>query len=315
MKKIFFYISLAIAAIAGLPSCNGDYAQPPMILPEGGLGEGTAESPKTALQVLNGSNSGETAWVTGYIVGWVDTANSNAFDEQTATFTVPATVNSNLIMAMNPDERNYEKCIVLQLPNTDVRTALNLVNHPDNLGKLITVKGTLEKYFGTQGVKNISAYNWGNQGIPEEPVVLDKFVRVDRITSGKEYAFVANNLAACNIIGNYGYLQTAEVKGEGDEIELNAAECAFCLIADDDGYYIRQMDNRYFYMQGTYNNFNVGSSTGSNGLFTIEFQEDGTAIITNQFNSKFIQYDPQHNSYGAYSDFRGVLPYIYEKAE
>ncbi len=315
MRKIFFYISLAIAAIAGLSSCNGDYAQPPMILPEGGLGEGTAESPKTALQVLNGSNSGETAWVTGYIVGWVNTANSNAFDEQTATFTVPATVNSNLIMAMNPDETNYEKCIVLQLPSGDLRNALNLVSNPENLGKQVTVKGELLKYFGTQGVKNISAYNWGDKGIPEEPVVLDKYRKVTEITSGAEYAFVVDNIAACNITGNYGYLQPAQVEGSGDEVELDASTCSFRLIAHEDGYYIQQMDDRYFYMQGTYNNFNVGSSTGSNGVFTIEFQEDGTAKITNQFNSKFIQFDPSYNSFGAYTDLRGRLPYIYQKAE
>lgn len=160
---------MLLLAMVSLASCNGDYAQPPLVLPEGGIGNGTWDSPLSAVQVLGGT-SGTNVWVTGYIVGWIDTdgGNNNVCNETTCTFTVPATLNTNMLMAATPDERDYTKCIPVQLGG-DVRNALNLQDHPENLGKQVTVKGNVERYFSiNEALKTLTAYNWGDKGIEEQ---------------------------------------------------------------------------------------------------------------------------------------------------
>ncbi len=177
MKKISLYLSMLMLAIVGLASCNEDFAQPPVITPEGGLGDGSANNPYTATQILNGTQM-SNKWVTGYIVGWIDTkgGTDNRFAAETATFTTPCTLASNILIAANPDETNWENCIPVQLPTGDVRKALNLMDNPSNLGRQVTIKGSVERYFGTDAaIKNVSDYVWGNQGEsggdePEPPV-------------------------------------------------------------------------------------------------------------------------------------------------
>lgn len=182
MKNIKILFSAILLTLIGFSSCNDELAQPPVILPEGGIGTGAWNSPMTVYQASLGSvnekvNNGETAWVKGYIVGFINTDISSVLKAETAGFTVPATVKTNMLMAADPNERNWEKCISVQLPSGAVRNALNLGDHPENQGKLVTIKGeTGSKYCGVYGVRSVSAYNWGEEGyndgsdVPSEPV-------------------------------------------------------------------------------------------------------------------------------------------------
>lgn len=182
MKNIKIIFTLMILAAFGLGSCSDDLAQPPVVLPEGGIGTGAWNSPMTVYQVSLGSvndkvNNGESAWVKGYIVGYVNVDIANVLKEETATFTVPATVKTNILLAADPDERDWTKCIPVQLPSGPVRSALNLGDHPDNQGKLVCIKGqTGSKYCSAYGLRSASAYNWGEMGtddgsdVPTEPV-------------------------------------------------------------------------------------------------------------------------------------------------
>lgn len=152
--------------LAGLASCDNDYAQPPLLTPEeaNGTAPGAWNNPYTVNDVRDGMG-GTGRWYVGYIVGWIDTSGDNAgFNATTAKFTTPATVSSNILMAATPDETNWAKCIPVQLPDGTVRTALNLVNN-ENLGKLVCVYGDRETYFSTDNaLKNLTHYNWGDQG-------------------------------------------------------------------------------------------------------------------------------------------------------
>jgi hypothetical protein len=56
------------------------------------------------------------------------------------------------------------------LPSGDVRSALNLQDNPTNLGKQVSIKGSLEAYFGVNGVKSVTDYAWGDKGV-ETPAV------------------------------------------------------------------------------------------------------------------------------------------------
>lgn len=148
-------------------SCSDDKDYPPVIVPAD-YGSGSWDDPMSVSQIQAGAE-GTDIWITGYIVGWIDTNISNAYTTETAKFTTPCTVASNMLLAASPDERDITACLPVQLvSSTDARAALNLVDHPENLGQLVTIKGNAERYFGTNGFKGVSAYNFGDQGIYEE---------------------------------------------------------------------------------------------------------------------------------------------------
>ncbi|MFW5576288.1 MAG: DUF6359 domain-containing protein [Bacteroidales bacterium] len=47
---------------------------------------------------------------------------------------------------------------------SQVRTDLNLLDNATNLDKTVWVYGTIEKYFGVPGVKNVTDYSWNGKG-------------------------------------------------------------------------------------------------------------------------------------------------------
>ena len=65
-----------------------------------------------------------------------------------------------LAIADSPNETNRSKILTVQLPNDDIRTALNLIDHPENLGKKIQITGSLEAYFAVPGLKSPTQYTF-----------------------------------------------------------------------------------------------------------------------------------------------------------
>lgn len=128
-----------------------------------GSGDGTEAKPYTVAQIQAGA-TGTDVWTTGYIVGWVDGMNY----AEGAKFTTPATVATNILIADTNDAKDAAKCIPVQLPTGDVRSKLNLQDNPSLLGKQVTLKATIESYFGQNGLKNTSAYKIEG-GTPDEP--------------------------------------------------------------------------------------------------------------------------------------------------
>lgn len=168
----------------GMAGCDNDYAEPPVPQPDGGvIGIGTWDDPMTAYQVLQGfvNDSIAEPWACGYIVGYCNTNVSNTLSAASAVLkgegcTVPTNM---LITWKNPadltpgDSITWEDCATVQLPNTDVRKALNLKDHPDNFGKLVTLRGTTgSKYCGAYGVRSVSDFEWGDKGKDLPPVEL-----------------------------------------------------------------------------------------------------------------------------------------------
>ncbi len=126
---------------------------------------GTKSNPYTVAEAIALNNPGTTAWVEGYIVGWIDGTNISG-----ATFTTPATGNTNLLIADSATETDYNNCMPVQLPSA-IRSALGLMDNPGNLGRAISLEGSLEKYFGVPGIKTVTDYVLGEGGsdTPEEP--------------------------------------------------------------------------------------------------------------------------------------------------
>lgn len=110
----------------------------------------------TVEQLIAAYNSGTTgaATITGYIVGTSEAGKSKF----TPILGLDKASNTNIIIADNPNETDTSKCIPVQLPSGVVRTGVNLVDNPGNLGKKITLTGEIQKYFGMAGFKNATAY-------------------------------------------------------------------------------------------------------------------------------------------------------------
>lgn len=289
---------------------GGDsYAPVPLV----SAGNGSAETPFNVGAVVNGDASG-TGWVTGYIVGWVDGMSLDSG----ARFTTPASSASNILLASKPDETAVENCIPVQLSGT-VRSALNLKDHADNLGKEVSIKGSFEKYFGAAGLKSPTAYSWGpkgdESGTPDTPVTGGAtFKKVTAVTSGKQYLIVAGGKAAQLNTADHGYLQVADVTDNNGVISADAAN-AFTFTSVSGGYTIMMSNGNYLLQTGTYNSYNFSAAPTEGNIFTVEPQSDGSFKITCVSVGKYLQYSQQYNSYGSYSDARGTMPFLYEKVD
>lgn len=166
---------LAASAMAGFSACDEDQDYPPVVCPDLG-GDGKAATPLTVsggralyTQEFSSSRSEIPYWVTGYIVGIIDTKVSNTASPTSATFTAPFAVATNILIAQSPDCADYEDCLCVQLKGA-VRTALNLTDNPANLGKRVTIRGYFEKYCSMAGMKDCDMYNWGDEPTPPAPV-------------------------------------------------------------------------------------------------------------------------------------------------
>lgn len=131
-------------------------------------GSGTETSPYNPTQVLAmGKNVNTPAqWVSGYIVGYVaDKALSSAVMGATGD----AVSETNILIATSIDETDYTKCVPVQLPFGDVRSALNLKANPGNYLKKVDLHGDLIAYFGVAGVKNTDQYKLEGAGDTPTP--------------------------------------------------------------------------------------------------------------------------------------------------
>lgn len=276
--------------------------------PPAGSGDGTSDKPYDIAQIKAGA-TGTGVWMTGYIVGWVDGMTLT----DGATFTVPATSASNILVAASATETDVANCIPVQLVSgTAVRSAVNLQDNSGNLGKQITLKGDITSYFGTTGMKNTSDYAWGATGNGDTPAASAQFKKVTTVISGRQYLIVAEGKAAVLNSNNYGYLNVVDATDNGGVIAMDEAN-AFTITATTGGYTIQMSDGRYLYQTGTYNSFNFSDSAVEGSVFTIEVQSDGTFKITNVAVNKYMQYSSQYTSYGSYSTATGTLPALYEK--
>ena len=117
--------------------------------------DGSETKPYTASDVLGGI-TGSDKWVSGYIVGFSSSIDANT----SAKFTAAGANNLNVLIADKASEKDVKKCIAIGLPAGDVRAALNLKDHPENLGKKVTVKGTISTVYKIPGVTQPTAFKF-----------------------------------------------------------------------------------------------------------------------------------------------------------
>ena len=113
--------------------------------------------------------SATSAWVTGYIVGYVSGMNISG-----AVFAADSNASeTNFLISDDPNASSTDECIPVQLP-TSVRSALNLKANPGHLGKKVKLNGSIEKYFGVAGLKSVTQYEIeGGSSTPDTPTTSD----------------------------------------------------------------------------------------------------------------------------------------------
>ena len=114
--------------------------------PGQGEGSGTLEDPYNVAAGIGLQSEEPIAWVHGYIVGAVKSGLSSV------------TSNADINWSAPFDDvtcREISQCIIVNLPaGKPLRTQVNLMDNPGNLGKHLAVNGKLRKYFNQAGLRD-----------------------------------------------------------------------------------------------------------------------------------------------------------------
>ena len=114
--------------------------------------------PSNAYSVVSAKENigDEDVWVYGYIVGGDLTSSSSGI-----SFEKPFSSRTHIAIAAKSSVTAKSSCMSVFLPDGEIRDALNLSEHPENLGKQVFVRGNIvASYYGIPGVKNLTEFKW-----------------------------------------------------------------------------------------------------------------------------------------------------------
>lgn len=132
---------------------GGDTPTPPT--PGPGGGSGTADDPYNVASGIALQSDEPIAWVQGYIVGAVKSGNTSVSANDQVNWAAPFDLATNVVIADDPTCHEITQCIIVNLPaGKPLRTQVNLMDNPGNLGKLLSVNGKLRRYFGQAGLRD-----------------------------------------------------------------------------------------------------------------------------------------------------------------
>ena len=93
-------------------------------------------------------------WVCGYIVGGDLSSSKNGI-----SFEAPFSSMTNIAVAARSSVSEKSSCMSVQLSQGTIRSALNLVEHPELLGSKVYLKGDIvSAYYGIPGIQNLTEY-------------------------------------------------------------------------------------------------------------------------------------------------------------
>lgn len=167
-------------------------------------------------------------------------------------------------------------------------------------------------------------------------VAVFSIVDGTELTLDRHYLMVSDGICATPLDASkpYGYLYTAPVPS-GETLELASDANAFEFVTTyinagteltcPEGKFLIKDPNtdRYLYMQGTFNSFNVTETPIVDGainpsaMFTATANGDGTWKISTTVGNdeKWIQYSTNYGSWGCYANVSGNDPVLYILAD
>ena len=123
--------------------------------PGQGEGSGTADDPYNVAAGIGLQSEEPIAWVHGYIVGAVKSGLSSVTGNADINWSGPFDLATNVVIADEATCNEISQCVIVNLPaGKPLRTQVNLMDNPDNLGKHLAVNGKLRKYFGQAGLRD-----------------------------------------------------------------------------------------------------------------------------------------------------------------
>lgn len=124
------------------------------VIGQGGSGGGSDTSNALSVTQAMSRPGSSDVWVYGFIVGGDLSSSRCSFDG-------PFSSRTNLVIASKSSCRDKQACMSVQLSQGDIRDALNLVDHPDNIGRQVYLKGDIvSSYYGIPGLQSLSEYKW-----------------------------------------------------------------------------------------------------------------------------------------------------------
>lgn len=293
-------------------------------------GDGTQAKPYSPTQV-QGMNPTSTSaavqsgvWVRGFIVGWVNTDVQTYACEESCNFSVPATKATNVLLATTPDEKDFNKCISLNLPTGNIRSAINLQDNPQNLGATLTIKGDVMKYVGIPGVKNPTEFTISGAGdtpTPPGPTPTGTVVvrPATELTAGKQYVMVYNGQISVPIKESYtyGYLYVEDpVATSGSTFTTNSVNL-LTLGGSTGAWTLQDSYGRYLAMDDVdaHKSFQLyTSTTGNPGTFwTITLSSGSAMTMTNNLRTGFtVRWVANFKNFAPGQTETDPLPLLYE---
>lgn len=115
-------------------------------------GDGLSATSPLLISQLSKYIGSSSVWIKGYICG-------GDLTQSTVKFVAPFSSETNLALSEFAGETSRQNCAGVALPSGAIRSALNLVSNPSNLGKILYLKGTIvASYFNIIGINNITEY-------------------------------------------------------------------------------------------------------------------------------------------------------------
>lgn len=132
--------------------------------------KGTEQNPYTVTEFnKNFSSLSGKVWVTGYIAGSM-VSNSPVFGK------ADNHANTNLVFSEDADVSSSSLYIPVELPDGSVRTALNVKENAENIGRKVMLYGSAQTYFGLNGLKAVTDYKFFDEETPDaKPELSFKF--------------------------------------------------------------------------------------------------------------------------------------------
>ena len=116
--------------------------------------DGSVKSRALLVSDLENMVGSEDVWVKGYIVG-------GDLSSSSAAYAPPFSSQTNFMVSDSPSASSRDGCASVELKSGTIRDNLNLVSHPEILGKVVYLKGNIvESYFGLVGIKSLSEYSF-----------------------------------------------------------------------------------------------------------------------------------------------------------
>ena len=118
------------------------------------------------------------------------------------------------------------------------------------------------------------------------------------------YVILSGNLTMSSLTQdkNYGYPVGNEVTVTDGAVSGHVAADVLTIKNVDGGFTIQDAYGRYFYLQGTYNSFNVSAEAPAEGHIFSILTKDGKYLIQNNLDKKTLAYSTSYTSWGCYPE-------------